>query len=233
VDVATQFEDFDDFGCFTANFACVATGQRVEVDLRLMAGGLLLAKKVEAEDNDNEEEFEGIITRINSPAQFEMVLLERLSTNATFGIGQLIVVNLLNGTQFRIDDDNLTVNSADFDAASDLMVGQMVEIKRRSAPSGTPPAVDTDRVKLKFSRFTATVVSVDVVNNQFVVNNLPGLLASQGITQLTIRVSPSRTNFNNVANLSGLATGNTVGVRALLFSGSGIPFGVAGKIRKR
>ncbi|HWQ02996.1 MAG TPA: DUF5666 domain-containing protein [Candidatus Nitrosotenuis sp.] len=233
VDSNTAFEDFDDLGCATANFACVATGQIVEVDVRLLAGGALLAKKVEAEDNDADEEFEGIITNILSPTQFEMVLVEKLTNAATLDIGQRIIVNLLNNVQFRIDDNNLPVSSADFDSALDLMVGQTVEIERKNTPAGNPPVVDTDRVKLKFTRFTATVVSIDTVNNLLVVNNLPGLFAAQGITQFTIRISPSRTNFNNVVNLAGLAATNTVGIRALIFKGSGVPFGVARKIRKR
>jgi hypothetical protein len=233
VDTNTQFEDFDDFGCLTANFACVAVGQLVEVDLRLLAGGSLLAKKVKAEDNDLEEEFEGIITKINSATQFEMVLAEKLVSNATLDIGQTVVVNLLANTQFRIDDDGLPLQGGQFSSSADLMVGQTVEIDRKSMPTGTPPAVDTDRVKLKFTRFTATVLSVNAAGNQIVVNNLPGLFTAQGITQLTIFTSPTRTNFNNIANLGALAAGNTVSVRALIFQGGGTPFGVARKVRKR
>jgi hypothetical protein len=233
VDTNTQFEDFDEVGCLTANFACVATGQIVEVDARLIAGGALLAKKVEADDNDVDEEFEGIITKINSATQFEMVLVEKLVNGASLDLGQLVVINLLPSTQFRIDDDGLPLQGGQFNSSADLMVGQTVEIDRKSTPTGTPPAVDTDRIKLKFTRFTATVQSVNAAGNQFVVNNLPGLFTAQGITQLTIFTSPTRTNFNNLTNLAALAAGNTVSLRALIFQGGGTPFGVAKKVRKR
>ena len=234
VDNATEFDDFNDIGCATDNFACVAVGQIVEVDLRLMPGGVLMAKKVQVEDNDNEEELEGIITKINSPTQFEMVLVEEAANVAGVDVGQLVVVNLQLGTQFRIDKDNLTVNNADFDAASDLLVGQRVEIERKSTPAGTPPAMDTDRVKLKGTRLTATVQSVDTANSQFTIDNLPGIFTSQTvpITSLVVQTQ-TETKFEKVANLAALAAGNTVSVRALLFKGPAVPFMIAKKVRKR
>jgi len=234
VDSNTQFEDFNDVGCATANFACVAVGQVVEVDLRLMPGGVLLAKKVEVEDNDNEEELEGIITKINSATQFEMVLIEEATNVAGVDVGQVIQVNLLPNTQFKIDDDNLNVNSADFDAAADLLVGQAVEIERKSNPTGTPPAIDTDRVKLKGTRLTARVQSVDTANSQFTINSLPGIFTNQvpAITSLVVKTQ-AQTKFERVANLAALAAGNTVSVRALLFNGPSGPFMVAKKVRKR
>lgn len=232
VDNNTMFEDFNEVGCATANFACVAVGQLLEVDLHLMPGGVLLAKKVEAEDNDNEEELEGFIMQILSPTQFQMVLQEELIDIAGLDVGNVVVVNLLPGTQFRIDDDGMNVNSADFDAASDLMVGQTVEVEKKSTPAGTPPAFDTDRVKLKDTRFRATVQSVDTANSKFTLNNLPALFAALGITSLDVNVT-SQTRFEDVAGLSALAPGNTVSVRALLFKGAATPFMLAKKVRKR
>lgn len=236
VDSVTEFDDFNDIGCATDNFACVAVGQVVEVDLRLMPGGVLLAKKVEIEDNDNEEELEGIITKINSPTQFEMVLVEEAANVVGVDVGQLVVVNLLPGAQLKIDDDNLNVNSADFDGSTtgDMLVGQTVEIERKSTPTGTPPAMDTDRVKLKGTRLTATVQAVDTVNSQFTLNNLPGIFTSQvpAITSLVVNTQ-AETKFEKVANLAALVAGNTVSVRALLFKGPGVPFMVAKKVRKR
>ncbi len=234
VDNATDFDDFNDIGCATDNFACVAVGQIVEVDLRLMPGGVLLAKKVEVADNDNEEELEGIITKINGPAQFEMVLVEEAANVAGVDVGQLVVVDLQLSTQFKIDNDNLTVNNADFDAASDLLVGQSVEIERKSTPTGTPPAISTDRVKLKGTRLTADVQSVDTANSEFTITTLPGIFTSQNpaITSLVVKTQ-TQTKFEKVANLAALAAGNRVSVRALLFNGPAGPFMVAKKVRKR
>jgi hypothetical protein len=234
VDANTVFKDFDDLGCMTANFACVAVGQAVEVDVRLLAGGALLAKKVEAEDNDNEEELEGIITKINSPTQFEMVLVDDFKNVPGLDIGQTIVVNLVGSLSFRIDDKGLPVVSTDFDQASDLLVGQKVEIERKSAPTGTPPAVDTDRVKLKPVNLTATVQSKGT--NQFTVTNLPSLFTTQGITSLPVNVA-AQTKFEKVTDLNGLAVNDVVSMQVLIFKGpAGVPsgvYGVARKVRKR
>jgi len=238
VDNNTAFEDFDDLSVPCAaspqNFTCVLVGQVVEVDLRLMPGGVLMAKKVQVEDNDNEEELEGVITKINGPLQFEMVLMEEATNVAGVDVGQLVVVDLQLSTQFKIDNDNLTVNNADFDAASDLLVGQTVEIERKSTPAGTPPAISTDRVKLKGTRLTANVQSVDTANSQFTINNLPGIFTSQNpaITSLVVQTQ-TQTKFEKVANLAALVAGNTVSVRALLFNGPAGPFMVAKKVRKR
>jgi hypothetical protein len=146
-------------------------------------------------------------------------------------------VNLLSGTSFRIDADDFTVNSADFDSGLDLMVGQTVEVEKQSATTGTPPAFDTNRVKLKDTRFTATLQAVSVANSNFTAGNLPGLFtnASPAVTQLEIRTS-SGTEFENVpapGGLAGLAVGHVVSTRGLLFSGSGTPFVVAKKVRRR
>jgi hypothetical protein len=112
------------------------------------------------------------------------------------------------------------------------MVGQTVEVEKKSTPAGTPPAFDTDRVKLKDTRFRATVQSVDTANSKFTLNNLPALFAALGITSLDVNVT-SQTRFEDVAGLSALAPGNTVSVRALLFKGAATPFMLAKKVRKR
>ncbi len=234
-DASTSFEDFAGLGCATSNFACLAVGQLVEVDLRLQLGGMLLATKVEAEDNDNELEVEGIVTRINSPTQFEMALIDDPLNAPIVDIGQLVVVNLLPGVSFRIDDDNFPVNSADFDAASDLLVGQAVEVEIKSTPAGTPPSFDTDRVKLKDSRFTATIQSVDAANNRFTMNALPAIFTAQvpAVTQIDVLVSTGTEFSGTATNFASLAAGNTVSIRGLLFRTAGNPFVVGKKVRRR
>jgi hypothetical protein len=113
------------------------------------------------------------------------------------------------------------------------MPGQFLEVERKTTPSGTPPSFETDRVKLKQTRFTATVQSKDVANNLFIVNNLPTLLSDAiGATQLEIRVQ-QRTKFEKVTGLAALNAADTVSIRAWLFKGTGTPFGVAKKVRKR
>ncbi len=231
-DAMTEFDDFNDIGCLTANFACLAVNQVVEVDLELRTGGVLAAEEVEALDNDiNQEELEGTVVVIPGAAStFEMVLIDE-SLNATaLEIGNRVGINLQPGAQFRIDDDHLSVNNADFDNVLDLMPGQVVEVERLTTPTGTPPTFDTGEIELKDSRLTGTVQSVTPANNSFVLSGVPSIL---GVTQLEIRVTPGETEFENVAGLSGLANGNIVSVRGLLFKGAGTPFLMAKRVRRR
>lgn len=236
-DMNTEFDDFSDVNCAANNATCLMVGQIVELDLHLLAGGMLLAKEIEAEDDDLEEELEGIIVSIaNLPAQFEMVLMHESLNVVSLDVGQRVLVNLQN-PRFRIDDDDLPANSNDFDSTFDLMVGQTVQVERISGPTGMPPVIATDKVKLKGSRLTATVQSPpDLTNNLFFLTNLPSILTAQTppVTQLEVRVTPGETDFKNVSGLSAIAAGDTVSVRGLLFKGmTGTPFMLAMRVRKR
>src|SRR5262249_24199194 len=81
VDGNTEFEEFHEVG-LQNSFASLATGQIVEVDLRLMAGGMFLAKKVGLEEEEqDEEELEGTIVSVDTastPPKFQMVLVEEV-----------------------------------------------------------------------------------------------------------------------------------------------------------
>lgn len=236
VDSNTQFEDFNsDAGCAANNFTCVQNGQVVEVELSLMAGGMLVAKEIEFEDGAIDDELEGVIVSIDSPTQFKMVVTEELRNIASVDVGNAVTVTLALGTQFRVDDGGLTVPATQktlFEGSVDtsqLMVGQTVQVRRLNTSSGT--AIDTDRVRLRGTRFTATVASVTPPN--FVVNVLPALFTAQGISQIEVRTS-SQTDFDNAPNgLGSLATGNMVSLRGLLFKNLPDPILVAKKVRKR
>lgn len=230
VDNNTEFEDFDEIG-LANNFASLAVGQIVEVDLHLLPGGMLLAKKVELEENVNEEELEGIIVAISGPTQFDIVLLDEVPDIAGVAVGNLVRVNLLPGTEFRIDDEDLPVSGLRFTSASDLLVGQNVEVKRRSTPSGTPPGIDVNRVTLETGSFTARV-KAKLNTTDFTLDNLPGLFLTAGIQQIVVRTS-NKTNFDNVSGAAALNLGDTVSVRGLLFKTAGDPEVVAEKVRKR
>jgi hypothetical protein len=230
VDNNTQFEGFDKIG-LANSFSSLAVGQIVEVDLRLLAGGMLLAKKVELEEDVNQEELEGVVVKINSLTQFEMVLLEEVPDIPGVEVGNLVRINLLSGTKFRVDPDNLPISGLSFSSASDLMVGQAVEVERKSGPSGTPPTIDTDAVTLKDSRFTATV-KAKLNATDFTVDKLSELFTSAGINQIEVRTS-AQTSFENVSGVVALNVGDTVSLRGLLFRTTGDPVLVAEKVRKR
>lgn len=239
VDSNTKFEDFDEVNCAAGNFTCVATGQMVEVDASLMAGGILLAKKVGIENEDqNPEELKGIIAAIASPTQFQVVVLHEMPNISNVSVGNLLTVNLLLNTKFSIqkgDIDRLDTMGLNFAAASDLLVGQFVQIRPAAPISGTPPAVDTDRVRLKRSSLTATVKAPPVGTN-FTINNLPSLFTTAGITEIDVRASSTdfEDDHSSSGGLAGLKAGDLVSVRGLLFKTlSGNPVLAASKVRKR
>src|ERR1700760_4415172 len=82
----TQFE-FE--GCAADNFSCIQTGEVVEVDSEVMSGGTFIAKKIEAENDANDDhgnddnqaanEMEGVIFKVDDATHFEIVVLDELS----------------------------------------------------------------------------------------------------------------------------------------------------------
>lgn len=231
VDAQTEFEDFDDDGlCPPNNFSCIQVGQVLEVDLRILAGGVLRARKVEFEDGPNAEEVEGIIVAIQSTTQFQIVVLNEVPNLADIEVGNLINVTVQSGANFQIDPNGLTI-PADlrFESGADLLVGQTVQVRRRSGSSGTN--INTDRVRLRRTRFTASVQTAGA--QTFQVNQLPALFTANGITSIEVRTS-AETDFDNVSGAAALIAGDRVSLRGLLFRRTGgIPVLVAKKVRKR
>jgi len=236
VDSNTQFEDFQKAGCSANNFTCVQNGQVVEVDLRLLAGGMFVAKKIELKENVVQAELEGVITSVDSATQFKMVVMEELEEHMGVQVGNPITVMLAAGASFRVDTDNLPVPSGlltAFQGATDtsqLLAGQQVEVRIVSLAAGPPIVLTTDAVQLRMSRFTATVASVAAPN--FTVNKLSNLFTEAGISQIQVQTSSS-TEFEDVSGVSALAAGNTVSLRGLLFKSSPDPVLIASKVRKR
>ena len=88
-----------------------------------------------------------------------------------------------------------------------------------------------DRVRLRVTRFTATVSGAPNGNN-FSVGNLPMLFTVDGVNLIEVQTS-SQTNFGNVSGISALTDGATVSLRGLLFRSSANPILIADKVRKR
>jgi hypothetical protein len=115
-----------------------------------------------------------------------------------------------------------------------LLPGQTVQVRKRAVTGGPAPAaitITTDRVRLRDTRFTATVSGAPIGNN-FNVGGLPGLFTAAGIIQIQVQTS-SQTNFENVNGVSGLADGTSVSLRGLLFKTTPSPMLIADKVRKR
>src|SRR6266478_2644226 len=244
IDSNTQFDGFDT--CAAANATCVQSGQSVEVDLMLLASGGFLARKIELQDGAQQaadEELDGIISKIDGPAQFEIVVNDELRAVANVSVGDPVTVMLTtsgSGTSFQVDANGLTVPSTlqqGFEGATDtspLLPGQTVQVRKLTMTGGPAPAaitITTDRVRLRDTRFTATVSGAPTGSN-FNVGGLPGLFTAEGVSQIQVQTS-SQTNFENVSGVSGLADGSTVSLRGLLFKGTPNPVLIADKVRKR
>jgi uncharacterized protein DUF5666/uncharacterized protein DUF4382 len=244
IDSNTKFDDFN--GCVAANATCVQSGQSVEVDLMLLASGTFLAKKVELQDDAQgaaDDELDGVISKIDGPSQFEIVVIDELRAVANVSVGDPVTVKLTTsggGTSFRVDTNGLNVPTTlqqTFEGATDtsqLLPGQTVQVRKRSIAGGPAPAaitVTTDRVRLRSTRLTATVSGAPT-GSSFNVSGLSGLFTSAGISQIQVQTS-SQTNFDNVSGVSALASGATVSLRGLLFMTTPNPVLIADKVRKR
>ena len=234
---------FDGFICAPVNFAtCVQNSQIVQVDLKLMAGGVLLARKIEQENEGaNEEDLEGIVTSVNAvTSTFQMVVAENLSMLSGVHVGSPVNVLVQPGAGFHVDQDGLTVNPAlvsSFNGVNAMMLGQNIQVRRQGGDGSVATPILTDRVRLRMSRFTAKVQSI-VDANTFTVDNLPPIFggASPPIASITVSTDPARTRFEGVSSVAVLGVppnADTVSLRGLLFQQPTGPTLVAKKVRKR
>ena len=230
--------EFEFENCTANNFSCLQNNQVVRVDAMMMPGGIFLARRIGFEDDQEDDEVEGVVFKIDDATHFEMVVLDELRSINNVNVGNPIMVTLSNPT-FQVQEEELSVSgsfAAAFDSATDtsqLLPGQDVEI-RLTAPArqGTPITVTANRVRLRMTQFTANVSGAPAPPN-FTVNNLPALFTTAGITSIQVQTS-DKTDFHGVSDVSGLADGNTVSLRGLLFNnGANPPVLVAKKVRKR
>lgn len=234
-DSKTEFE-FE--SCMANNFTCLQNNQVVHVDVRLMPGGIFLAKEIGFEDDAEDDELDGVVFKIDDAMHFEMVVLEELRSVNNVAVGNPVMVTLSNPT-FRVKVDGLQVPSAlqgAFEGAVDtsqLLTGQTVQI-RLTAPAnpGPPIAVTADRVRLRMTQLTAKVQGAPAPPN-FTIGSLPSLFTNASITAIHVQTS-SATNFVDVTGAAALADGDTVSLRGLLFKNSANPPElIAKKVRKR
>jgi Domain of unknown function (DUF4382)/Domain of unknown function (DUF5666) len=230
----TEF-DFD--GCPARNFSCLVNGQVVDVDANILPGGGFLAKSVDFDDDVEDDEVEGVIYRIDDATHFEMVVLGELRSVNNVNVGNPVVVTLSNPS-FHVQTDNLVVPPAlknAFQAATDtsqLVTGQVVQVRVNSSSPGPPIAITTQRVLLESTQFTANVSGAPTPPN-FTVGTLPQLFVNAGISTIQVQTS-NQTDFDGVSGVSGLAGGNTVSLNGLLFqNGVNPPELIAKKVRKR
>jgi Domain of unknown function (DUF5666) len=231
--------EFDFEVCAANNFNCLQNNQVVQVDSMLMPGGVFLARRIEFEDDAEDDELEGIVFKIDDTTHFEMVVLDELRSVNNVDIGNPTVVTLSN-PGFQVEADGLSVPSmllGGFEGATDtsqLLLGQTVQVRLTGpANPGPPVAVTTDRVRLRMAQFTANVKAGSIVPPSFSVDTLPALFSSAGISSIDVLTS-SNVDFEGVSGVPALADGKTVSLRGLLFkNGTLSPELVAKKVRKR
>jgi hypothetical protein len=244
VDSDTAFGHFEN--CAAANFSCLSAGQSIDADLNVMATGSFVAKRIELRDDAqdaNDDELNGVISKVDTSSQFEIVVTSELRGITNISVGDPIVVTLQTnggGSKFEVNRDGVDVPSQFQNAfagaadTSQLIPGQSVQVRKRSMSGGPAPSpvnVITDRVRLVEARFTATV-SGAVNGANFNVNNLPGIFAAQGISMIQVQTS-QQTNFENGSGVGSLTDGNMVSLRGLLFRNGSSAVLIADKVRRR
>jgi hypothetical protein len=230
--------EFEFENCAADNFTCLQNNQVVQVDARLMPGGVFLARKIEFEDDAEDDELDGVVFKIDDATHFEMVVLEELRSVNNVSVGNPVMVTL-SSPSFRVKTDGLQVPSAlqgAFEGAVDtsqLLTGQTVQIRLTSpANPGPPIAVTSDRVRLRATQLTAKVQGAPAPPN-FMLGSLPSLFTNASITGIHVQTSSS-TDFVDVSGVAALADGDTVSTRGLLFkNGANPPELIAKKVRKR
>jgi hypothetical protein len=233
VNAQTEYDGFDDIGCSTETFSCLAVGQIVEVDQSVMPDGTLVAQKVDLQDQNSEgKAIEGSIVSLtgNPPTAFQMVVLDEFSDTTGISVGNAVSVTIQPGAVFQEGPSDVPIPpDLSFASASDLAIGQEVHIQPSSISAGPPVTIATGSIRLTDSQITASVASVN--GSTITLNNLPGQFTAAGITQIAVRTS-SLTEFEDLSGVGALIPGEIVSVRGFLFNGTP-PTVVAEKVRMR
>jgi hypothetical protein len=213
-------------GVLCGGFFCVQD-KIGEVDLILFAGTDWKARRVTLKPPD-QPELEGVIVAINGGTQFDLVLLHQVPSAAGLEIGDVARINLQSGASIEAVDIDLKPTGLLFSAPSDLLVGQVVTARTQSAPFGTPPAVTSDRVRLKSGALTGRVKSI-LNATDFVADSLPGNFPS---AQIQVRTN-DQTGFQGVSGVAALNVRDKVSVSGFLLKTTGDPVLLAEGVRKR
>jgi hypothetical protein len=230
VDSTSTFFQFPvSVACPSATFACLQNNQILSVDIGIQSDGSLLARNIVFEDADSSDaEVEGAITSTNvGSQQFNIVVLGISATGTGLSIGEPVTAqySVSPQTPFDVDSphgDSSLVSTTGFlfVTPADLVVGQQVSIRLHSTLSGGQ--IMADRVRLRSSRFTATVQTIGsgIIN----LSSLPSIFFGHGGITLIQAQTSSPTIFfeiGRVINISDIALSNIVSVRGPLFNVSG------------
>jgi len=240
-----------------ATFSCVVNGQIASVDAFLNSDGTLSLKEFEPLVSTQKDLVEGVVSRIISSPQFEIVVTDKTQAAASsliggLNTGDLLTVNIPATTvkPFFVDTKGLAVPPAStglFAGASDTTVirlGQTISVHVTgfTAASGTTIAsVTADTVTLRWSRLIA-LPTAGSSTSQINVNTIPSYFGFTSASVFPTQVFAGTLGADGVTNLDGIATaasvtsGVPVGLRVLYLENSTntapFPF-MAAKIRQQ
>jgi hypothetical protein len=234
----------------SSDFNCVKANQLASMDVSLNKDGTFTLLEYDPLAAVASDWVEGVVTATpSSSTQFEVVTNDVFlaSTGSMIAnnvsLGDRITVNLKSGVMFGVDSKGLTLpaDAVTFQSANDTSVlrpGQAVAVHIATftaATGSTPESASVDLVDLRFARVAGAVFS-SAPPSDFFIQSLPPFFgtSTQEKVQLSQPVAPQTepTNFDGVADATGLSNGQVVSIRALYFGlGSAIPFSAA-KVRK-
>jgi len=228
--------------CTTANFACLAVGQTVNVTLNVLSDGSLLATAVTLFEQ-NSPAIEGTVVSVApTKNQFQITMMggqwmPGAGINANATVGAAVTVNVTSSTAYQIDLDGITLPSGlTFASINDVTVGQVVEVQpgALASPAANTLTLTTNQVRLDESQVTATVKTTSPAGTppSFVLNSLPSLYPT-GSTMNVLTVPTTFFSSNITGGVAGLAAGNTVSVGGLLFNSTSGPTMVGEIVVKR
>jgi hypothetical protein len=236
VDKNTMFEDFDRTGCTAnpADITCIHKGQVLDVDLSENGMGMMLAKRVEFEEDANKQAIKGTITSVDNTmpmqTQFHMVVFNEEPAMGGISEGSVVTVNVDSNAMFQVgreemgEDGGFSLPGLSFASGADLVVGQDVQIRPETVTSsGGVTTVTTNLVRLWPSQITGTV---DTINND-------GTFTLMELSPLFTGATPTPITTIKVVTLSGmdlmdsqagsLTKGSMISVKGLLFNTTGMP----------
>jgi hypothetical protein len=214
--------------------SCVSNNQVVSMDAVLNSDGTLSIREIEPLLATQQDTVQGIITSINSPSQTQFTILttDKLETATGTLIGPLnagdfLTVNLANPNPFLVDRKGLNVAPADLGnfagavTTSVLRLGQSVAVHVTSftaASGNTLASCNSNAVTLRWSRFTASVSTL-LTPSTFDISGFPAYFFATGAAEVQAYAgtpgADGITNFDGVADASGLSTAKPVALRAL------------------
>src|SRR3984893_1388051 len=228
--------------CPALNATClVANKTRVSVDATVSTTGTLTLVSADLLDASPQDEVEGTIVNTSTPGQFFLVVANKevATGNSTLSAaipGDIFLVTLSNPL-FIVDLDEFFNNASLppstvtplFSSQANLVNGQdvMVHVTAATGAASTAnQALTSDRVRLRFTRTTGTVQTVS--GQAFSISNLPPYI--QFVTNPLVNTITGATNFDGVTDIGGITVGQSVSIRALMFSNSTFSF-YATKVR--